>query len=110
MLSLITVVVHLLSFPPGKQHIRSCPLYKQAKRLSAHFLSECRFLPESDRKYLAKARQIQGIIDTDSDIEDTEETPTFKHTVCLVSSHVSIMQTVTVFGRLPSAHPHTLNY
>lgn len=42
---------------------------------------QCRFLPESDRKCLAKARQIQDISDTDSDIEDTKETPTFEPTV-----------------------------
>lgn len=76
----------LAQHPPGKQQSRSCPLCKQAKR---SFLSECRFLPESDRKYLAKARQIQGIMNTDSDIEDTEETPTctFEPNVSLISNH-----------------------
>lgn len=49
------------------------------------------FLPESDRKYLAKARQIQGITDTDSDIEDTE-TPAFEITGSLVSNRVFIRQ------------------
>lgn len=68
-----------------QQQSRSCPLCKQAKRSSAHFLSKCRFVPESDRKYLARAGQIQGIIDTDSDFEDTEETPIFESTVSLVS-------------------------
>lgn len=79
----------LAQHPPGKQQSRFCPLCMKAKRSSAHFLSECRFLPESARKYLAKARQIQGIIDTDSDIEDTEETPTFELTVSLVSNKQS---------------------
>lgn len=75
----------LAQLPPGKQRRRSCPLCKKAKRSSADFLSKCRFVPESDRKYLARARQIQGIIDTDSDFEDTEETPIFESTACLVS-------------------------
>lgn len=77
--------------PPeaAKSSVSSC---KQIKRSIANFLSECRFLPESDRKYLAKARQIQGIIDTDSDIVDAEETPTFEPTVSLVSNRVSIRQ------------------
>lgn len=75
----------LAQLPPGKQRRRSCPLCKQAKRSSAHFLSKCRFVPENDRKYLARARQIQDIIDTDSDFEDTEETPIFEPTVSLVS-------------------------
>ena len=46
---------------------RSCPLCKQAKRTSTHFLSECR--------YLAKARQIIRIIDTDQHIDSDTESP-----------------------------------
>lgn len=69
---------------------------------------QCRFLPESDRKCLAKARQIQDISDTHSDIEDTKETPTFEPTVIFVSNLVSIR--VAVFERLPPAHPRTLTF
>uniref|UniRef100_K1PLI6 Uncharacterized protein n=1 Tax=Magallana gigas TaxID=29159 RepID=K1PLI6_MAGGI len=47
--------------------------------------AHCQKRIESDRKYLARAGQIQGIIDTDSDFEDTEETPIFESTVSLVS-------------------------
>ena len=56
-----------------------CPLCKQAGRGEFHhFHSECRFLPESDKKYMAKARQIATILDeedqyVDSDLEEEEE-------------------------------------
>ena len=63
---------------PPKRGIRStrqpksCPLCKQAGRPdSNHFLSECRHLPEEDRKYIAKARQIANIFD--DHLEDSSE-------------------------------------
>ena len=47
---------------------RSCPLCKQANRPeNGHFLSECSFLPEQDRRYIAKARQIADIFDDPAD-------------------------------------------
>ena len=49
---------------------KSCPLCKQAGRLdNAHFLSECSFLPEQDRKYITKARQIADIFNDPSEPE-----------------------------------------
>jgi hypothetical protein len=48
---------------------KSCPLCKQAGRPDRHFLSECNYLPDQDRKYMLKARQIAKIID-DSEEED----------------------------------------
>lgn len=43
---------------------KTCPLCKQAGRPDVnHFLSKCRHLPEEDRKYIAKARQIANIFD-----------------------------------------------
>lgn len=49
---------------------RSCPLCKQANRPQiGHFLSECSFLPEQDRRYIAKARQIADICDDPADLE-----------------------------------------
>ena len=63
---------------PPKRGIRfarkpkSCPLCKQAGRpYSNHFLSECRHLPEEDRKNIAKARQIANIFD--DHLEDSSE-------------------------------------
>ena len=53
--------------PPNRgirsaRHPKSCPLCNQAgRRDSNHFLSECRHLPEVDRKYIVKARQIANI-------------------------------------------------
>ena len=49
------------------RHEKSCPLCKQAGRSSyQHFLSECSFLPEHDRKYMAKARLIVAMLDIDN--------------------------------------------
>lgn len=39
---------------------KSCPLCKEAKRNSSHFLSSCHYLPQSDKLYMAKARHIIG--------------------------------------------------
>lgn len=48
---------------------KSCPLCKQASRPDHnHFLSECRHLPEQDRKYILKARQIVDILDEDQPV------------------------------------------
>ena len=45
-----------------------CPLCKQAGRPEIHhFLSQCKFLPENDRRYMLKARQIVDILDTEGD-------------------------------------------
>ena len=44
----------------------SCPLCKQAGRASyKHFLSKCSFLPDADRKFMARARLIGSL-----DLED----------------------------------------
>ncbi|KAK3741257.1 hypothetical protein QZH41_019954, partial [Actinostola sp. cb2023] len=53
--------------------LKTCPLCKQTGRQSHnHFLSECNFLPEQDRKYIVKARQIASILDDDPD-ETTDD-------------------------------------
>ena len=82
---------------PMKPQNRSCPLCKQANRNSTHFLSECHFLPDSDRKYMAKARQILSILDTDQDTDFDTESPEstdfrVEPTASLVSNRVSIRQ------------------
>ena len=44
--------------------LKSCLLCKQADRTnSRHFLSECNFLPDQDRRYMVKARQIAEILE-----------------------------------------------
>ena len=47
----------------------SCPLCKAKGQPDQHFLSKCVFLPESDRRYLTKARIVQA---PDEDSQDHE--------------------------------------
>ena len=45
----------------------SCPLCKQAGRtITSYFLSECKFLPNEDRHFMLKARQIVAVLDGDT--------------------------------------------
>jgi hypothetical protein len=67
-------------------------LCKEANQAHSHFLSECRFLPESNRKYLAKARQIVGIIDEDASSESDVETELVMDTAHMVTSKVTVRQ------------------
>ena len=47
-----------------------CPLCKQAGRSNTnHFLSQCTFLPDNDRRFMVKARQIVGILDNEPDTD-----------------------------------------
>lgn len=51
-------------FHTPRQVVKVCPLCKQAGRSKVdHFLSQCFHLPEHDRKFIAKARLIDNIID-----------------------------------------------
>ena len=47
---------------------KMCPLCRASNRPDNHFLSTCSFLPESDKRYITKARLIAQIVD-DSDSE-----------------------------------------
>ncbi|CAB4001636.1 Hypothetical predicted protein [Paramuricea clavata] len=58
---------------------KSCPLCKQASRPDNHFLSECRFLPERDWKYMAKARQIASILEDDEECFDDAAVEDYPH-------------------------------
>lgn len=43
---------------------KSCPLCTQAGRQNnTHFLSSCKYLPEQDRRFMLKARQIVSVLD-----------------------------------------------
>ena len=54
--------------PKPQRTVKSCPLCKQVGRNDPHhFLSECPHLPESDRKYIARARQVANILDGSDD-------------------------------------------
>ncbi|CAC5378810.1 unnamed protein product [Mytilus coruscus] len=59
-----------------QRSIKSCPLCKAAGRPDRHFLSKCSFLPNSDRKYMVKARQIAGIFDNSDDESSDVEVDT----------------------------------
>ena len=76
--------------PPRKS--KSCPLCQQAGRPNPnHFLSECRHLPEEDRKYIAKARQIANIVD--DHLEESDESAPFPSD-CEFSNEISTAECV----------------
>ncbi|CAG2238702.1 unnamed protein product [Mytilus edulis] len=52
------------SFVP-RSNFKSCPLCKSAGRPDRHFLSQCTYLPQQDRQFMAKARAVSGIHDVD---------------------------------------------
>ena len=54
----------------SQQAHKSCPLCKASGRPSNHYLSKCSYLPQSDKRYLAKARQIIGTDDNHCSDED----------------------------------------
>lgn len=51
----------------------SCPLCHEAGRQEDHFLSKCPRLPESDRKYISKARAIGNIADAEDSCATDDE-------------------------------------
>jgi len=58
-------------------HDRIYPLCKQAGRSEMlHLLSDCSFLPDNDRRYIVKARQIVDILNNESDTDDDVVTST----------------------------------
>ena len=67
---------HKLPSPPlASEHaLISCPLCKKAGREDfPQYQSECTYLPDTDRKFIVKARQIVDILDCDE--SDPEEEP-----------------------------------
>ena len=65
-------------FSSNKQRFnlqKSCPLCKAAGSTDNHYLSKCTFLPEQDKRYMARTRQVIGIIDSEVDPElfDSEQ-------------------------------------
>ena len=52
------------------------PLSKPAGRSNTnHFLSQCTFLPNNDRRFMVKARQIVGILDDERDTDLDPDPP-----------------------------------
>ncbi|KAJ8344559.1 hypothetical protein SKAU_G00318880 [Synaphobranchus kaupii] len=70
-----------LRAPPRKpRQDKVCPLCKQAGRQDTrHFLSECAYLPDSDRRYIVKARQIVSVVEDESDTDDDPGVSTPTH-------------------------------
>ena len=61
--------------PKHTRQEKTCPLCKQAGRTQVrHFLSECEYLPDSDRRYIVKARQIARILDEDNEADNNIDT------------------------------------
>ena len=66
---------HVKVKSPPRRPTKICPLCKTASRPHNHFLSTCTYLPESDRKYMVRARQISNIFEDspiDQDFVDNE--------------------------------------
>lgn len=61
----------LSSVKKSSSNQKVCPLCKASGRPSTHFLSKCVYLPHSDKKYFAKARQIMES-ENDPNDEDNE--------------------------------------
>ena len=78
--------------PQPPRQSKSCPLCQQAGRPDPnHFLSECRHLPEKDRKYIAKARQIANLVD--DHLEESDESAPFPSD-CEFDSKISSVECV----------------
>ena len=76
---------------------KSCPICKAAQRNDQHFLSTCRHLPPSDRKFLTKARLVQAI--DDMCLSDNEENSQYYDDSDRPNSLVSRVSSSTVSSR-----------
>ena len=82
------------SYPTTRRVSKQCPLCKQAGRASYdHYLSACKYLPENDRLYLAKARNIIGVdCDDDSDNDQPADNADCTGNVSTVACRVNTKQ------------------
>ncbi|MCG7867010.1 MAG: hypothetical protein JAY74_11655, partial [Candidatus Thiodiazotropha taylori] len=55
------------TFQDSKSTCPSCPLCKEAGRRHDHYLSQCKFLPDSDKLYMNKVRQTSEYPDLQDD-------------------------------------------
>ena len=62
------------NFKPNQQINRhpTCPLCQAWGRSTSHYLSKCPYLPDSDRKFLARARAIITLNQSDQEFEDID--------------------------------------
>ena len=79
----------------------SCPLCSAAHRPSNHYLSKCQFLPESDRKFIARARLIGSLEDEECDSNSVDHEDSVVSAVTLTPStrrvQVSLSPTVDMY-------------
>ena len=59
--------------PTNRLRNKCCPLCREARRPDSHYLSECTYLPEQDRRFIAKARQIANIFDDELRDDSSDE-------------------------------------
>ena len=75
----------------------SCALCKQAGRPAQHFLSKCKYLPETEKLYFSKIRQATDLHEGDIDSDDLVDVITSEvsaidlhdvpiHNLCVVST------------------------
>ena len=86
--------------PTFKQRpTKSCPLCHQAgcPDFLSHFLSSCKYLPDSDRRFLSRVRQVTDIEDDldYTDEHECEDNPPSNPQACCESDHSPNNPTVT---------------
>ena len=53
---------------------KECPLCKEASRTyKDHFLADCRFLPENDRRYIRNLKAHSNNVESDDELDDEDE-------------------------------------
>lgn len=91
---------------------KSCPLCKASGKNDSHFLSQCKYLPENDKKFLTRARSISALLENE-DLSENENYDNFLETsdpinndLCEFSSvrHVRVNQSPYVYAYY-SHHP-----
>lgn len=83
---------------PKLRPTKSCPLCLQAGRPDhhSHFLSTCKYLPESDRKFMSRVRQVA----------DIEESPDYENN--LACEDIPIFPPTAQYERDPSSSLYTV--
>ena len=81
------------TFQDSKFPRPSCPLCKEAGRKHHHYLSQCKFLPQSDKQYLNKVHQTSDYTDqiSDQDCSEYEDNDNLKdNSIYLCSSNIHL--------------------
>ena len=59
--------------PNNDKRSGECVLCQQANRNHNHYLSQCKYLPEKDKKFFAKSRRIMGAVNDEDEYDSGEE-------------------------------------